>query len=380
MNPMRVVHIITGLSTGGAEMMLYQLVKQQKQQGIQGIVFSLVSNGDLKPFIQAEGIEVIDLNFPRGKFSPGGFCSLIQGIRAWNPDVVMCWMYHANLIGGLAAKVAGRYPVLWGIHNSTLDAKNSSRMTRMIMRLGGVMSGLAAKIIYCSESARILHQQFHYQKEKGIVIPNGFDISAFKPDTQHRQQFRQTLGIAETQRIIAIIGRYNPQKDFPTFIQAAGLVAKQVPEVGFLFCGQELDVHNEELMNLIKRAGIIDAVYLLGRRQDMPNIQQSIDVLVSSSAYGEAFPMVIGEAMACAVPCVASDVGDARYLIGDTGLVVPPKDAQVLADAIMQMLALPDDQMQKMKQKARQRIVENYSIAHIAERYMQVFEQFKRDL
>ena len=372
---MKIAHIITGLGGGGAEMMLSRLVLQHQMDGLQSRVFSLVSDGMLKPKIEASGIEVVDLDFPRGGFSLRGFTRLVKNLNYWKPDVVLCWMYHANLIGGLAAKLAGRTRVIWNIRNSTLDSKNSSRMTIAVMKAGAFLSFLPQKIISCSTVARDVHIKEGYRQNKFVIIPNGFDIHLFKPDIDTRIQFYNERKLPAGAVCIGFIGRYDPQKDFDTFFDAAAKIAKADDRVQFVLCGEHVDDQNEALLEAISQVGITSKVHLLGYQSEIQKIHQSLDVLVSSSAFGEAFPNVIAEAMACGTPCVATDVGDARSLIVDTGLVVPPRDPQALADAVLQLIALPRSAFQAKQQAARQRIVDHYSIEFIAEQYRVLFDQ-----
>jgi glycosyltransferase involved in cell wall biosynthesis len=372
---LKIAHIITGLSTGGAEMMLLRLVKQQQAMGVEAVVFSLVSDGELKPRIQAEGIQVIDLGFPRGRINLSGFLCLVKNLRKCKPDLVLCWMYHANLIGGLAARLAGSAPVVWSIHNTTLNPKTSSKMTIRIMKFSALLSFLPAKIITCSESSRKIHEQVGYRRDKFVVIPNGFDTVLFHPNGNAGNQLKIELGIYTSKRLVGVIGRNDPQKDFPTFIQAATLIAQVNQNVEFILCGQGLSEDNTELMNLIKQAEIVDRFHLLGRRTEIELVYQALDILVSSSAYGEAFPMVIGEAMACGVPCVATDIGDTRFLIDDTGLVVPPKNPQTLASAVISLLSMADGEFQQKKALARKQILEHFSLPQIAEQYAEEFKK-----
>ena len=372
---MKIAHVITGLSTGGAEMMLVRLVKQQHQQGIQAIVFSLVSDGELKSSLTLSGIEVIDLNFPRGWISVKGFFHLLTKLRDEKPDLVMCWMYHANLIGGLAARLTGLTPIVWSIHNSTLDFQKSSKLTIWIMKLGAVFSFLPAAIITCSDNSRTIHEQAGYRRDKFVVIPNGFDTTIFHPDPEAGDQLKKYLGISDSKKIVGFIGRYDPQKDLPTFIQTAKLVVQEDQNVEFILCGQGLAEENQELMKMIMQAAILDKVHLLGRKSEIEQVHQALDILVSSSAYGEAFSMVIGEAMACGVPCVATDIGDARFLIADTGTVVPPKNPQALASAVINLLSMSDEVMNQKKTQASKRIHDHFALPVIAEQYTQVFHK-----
>ncbi|MBI9051225.1 MAG: glycosyltransferase [Anaerolineaceae bacterium] len=371
---MRVAHVITGLKIGGAEMMLSRLVREHKKIGIESIVFSLDSDGELKSVIQQLGIEVVDLRFSRNRLNLLGIWRLRNAIKEWNPDLIQCWMYHANLFGLISSKFAGNFPVLWNIRNSTLDSKTSSSITIFIMRVGAFLSSIPEKIITCSKIAQQVHVEIGYRESNFELVHNGFDTDVFAPDIHWRTEIRNTINVKEDEKVIGIIGRYDPQKDYSTFLHAVKILGNHSSMIHCILCGSSVDDQNAELMKLIELFGIQKQVHLLGYRADIKHIHQSLDILVSSSAYGEAFPNVIAEAMACGVPCVATDVGDSRFLIGDTGKVVPPRDPMALAQAIEDMLSLPQEDFKHLQAAARQRIVEHFSLPEIAKRYKKVYE------
>jgi glycosyltransferase involved in cell wall biosynthesis len=344
-------------------MMLYSLVKQHQLESIESKVFSLVSDGEVKKLIQSIGIDVIDLDFPKSRINIFGFLKLIRELRKWKPDLIQCWMYHANLVGGIASIFAGKISVIWSLHHTNLDPKCNSWKTILVMKLSGYLSFIPKKIISCSEVAKNIHINFRYPEKKIIIIPNGIDTDIFHPSKNKTRN---------SPIVIGIVGRYDPQKDFPTFIEAAKILSQSSFNMKFQLCGSNLDENNEELCSLIHEAEIEDQIELLGQNSDMVSIYQGFDILVSSSAYGEAFPLVIGEAMACGVPCIATDLGDSKMIIDDSGYIVPTKDPQAIADAVIKMLSLSDAEWNQLKVMARRRI-ETYSIQWSSDQYLQLY-------
>ncbi|MCX7098537.1 MAG: glycosyltransferase [Methylococcales bacterium] len=374
---MRILFITTGLGTGGAEMMLLKVLTHLDRQRFEPLVISLTGPGALAPAIEALGIPVQAINL-RGKFSDiPTFFRLIRLIKAFQPDVVHTWMYHADLLGGLAARLAGAKTIAWCLRNSDLDATKTKFSVRFIVKLCAWLShSLPTRILSCSEQARLIHEAIGYAPEKMAVIPNGFDLSRFKPDYEARVRLRKELDLADDALLVGLIGRYDPQKNHLGFCQAAGLLHQQLPNVHFILAGNGVDDHNTSLVQAATAAGIIDSSHFLGLRQDIPEIMAALDVLASASTYGEAFPNVLGEAMACGVPCVVTDVGDSAYIVADTGRVVNPDDNPALAANLAALLTLPAEQRQALGNQARQRVAAYFDIIQV----VQAYEQFYRQL
>lgn len=207
-----------------------------------------------------------------------------------------------------------------------------------------------------------------------MVIPNGFDLKVFKPDPEARRAVRRELGIDEDAPVIGLVARFHPQKDHANFIEAAARFHACVPESRFVLCGESITPDNLELVGLIESSDIQGQCHLLGTREDIPRVMTAFDVATCSSSHGEAFPLVIGEAMACGVPCVVTDVGDAATIVGGTGVVVPPRDAPLLTAAWGQLLlSTSREQRSRMGLEARQRIMDNYSLEEVAEQYERVY-------
>lgn len=371
---MKILHVITGLYTGGAEMMLAKLVERMALGNTESAVISLTKGGPLADSIAALGIPVTLLDMPRGGRSVPGFVRLVREMRGHKPDLVQSWMYHANLLASFAARFAGRPPVIWGIRQSDLDPRISKPSTIAVAKMGARCSRwLPQKIVCCAENARAVHEAMGYAPDRMLVIPNGFDLDRFHPDAEARRAFHAELGLSDTALLVGLAARRDPQKDHGNFLAAAGILHRQNPDAHFVLCGDGVDPANTTLAGWIADHGLGAATHLLGPRTDMARIMAGCDVMVSSSAFGEGFPNVLGEAMAAGTPCVATDVGDSALIVGDTGRVVPPRDPLALAAALGDILALPAGERRALGEQARARITEHYSLDAVTARYSALY-------
>jgi len=373
----KVLHIITGLSTGGAEMMLYKLVSKIDRGCFDIYVVSLTNIGPVGEKIEKLNIPVVAVGMKRGWrgfFSFSGFFKLLRIVKKYKPDVIQTWMYHSDLIGGLVGKIL-KVPVIWNIRHSNLNPKYNKKTTIWTAKICAKFSKtLPKKIICCSWASKSVHKKLGYDENKMVVIPNGFDLDAFFPDKQAREKVRKELGINDKIIVIGFAARFDPQKDHRNFFEAAKIVYKIYPNVHFLLCGDGISWDNKRLRERIEKSGVKKVTHLLGRRDDMKNIYNSIDIFCSSS-YGEGFPNVIGEAMACEIPCVVTDVGDSAIIVGDTGFVVPPKNPEALAEAIIKMIEIGEEKRKELGKRARKRIEESYSIEKIVKNYEQLYKK-----
>ena len=316
------------------------------------------------------GVGVRALGMGRTVPSPLMIFSLARMIRESQPDIVHAWMYHANLLAGLAAKFARSPPVIWGIRQSNLDPRLSKRSTILTARLCARLSArLPARILCCSAVARDVHVALGYAPEKMAVIPNGFDLECFRPNGEARIAVRRELGIDDDALLIGLVARFDPQKDHRSFITAAASLLEMGQSAHFLLCGEGADADNRELGGWIEGSGIGANCHLLGLRDDMAEITAALDIAVSSSAFGEGFSNAVAEAMACGVPCVVTDVGDSGLMVEDTGRVVAPRDSAALAGALAGLLEIGSERRAKLGLAARRRIEENYSLPDIAARH-----------
>ncbi len=377
----RVLHVITGLPRGGAEMMLYKLLSRIDRTRFESTVIALREEGPLAERIRELGVGVESLGMGGVLGDLASIAKLRRSLSRFSPHVVQTWLYHADLFGAVAAKLAGSPPVVWGIRMSDLDPRSIRASTRMIARICARLSRqLPAKIVCCAESGRRWHAALGYDADRMVLIPNGFDVDVFRPDEEVRRSLREELGIAGSSELVGIVARFAPQKDHESFIAAAEQVRSRFPEAHFLLVGQGLDRDNSALAAWIERARIGEQCHLLGSRDDIPRLTAACDVGVSASSFGEAFPNAIGEAMACGVPCAVTDVGDSAWIVGDTGRVVPPRDPSALATAIGALLALFPDARRELGLAARRRIVENFSIADVVRQYEDLYTELTSDV
>jgi glycosyltransferase involved in cell wall biosynthesis len=373
--PCRILHIITSLQMGGAEMALYRLVSTLAPEFFQHSVISLTNDQPVGNLIRPLGIPVESLGLHAGSFDPRIVFRLKKRISSFNPDIVQTWMYHADLLGGIAAKLAGSYPVVWNIRHTITDKGSLKASTYLIARTNALLSRfLPVKIICNATAGKQTHVAMGFDENKMLVIENGFDLSQFYPDEDSRDSVRHELGLSGNGYLIGMAGRYNPQKDHATFIRAASLLLQKRQDVYFLLWGNNVDNENLVLTGLIKTLCLQDRVLMLGLRMDTQRLYSSLDIATLSSAYGEAFPQVIGEAMACGVPCVVTDVGDSARVVESTGRVIPPRDPKSLANAWDELLSMPEAVRTNLGLSARERIKSLFSLEATTEKYSQIYQ------
>jgi glycosyltransferase involved in cell wall biosynthesis len=276
-------------------------------------------------------------------------------------------MYHGNL-AAMAVASRARLPVVWGVRQSLGSGPRDKWLTRRIIGAGALISKRAALIVYNSNPAREQHERRGYASDRGVVVLNGFDTNEFRPDSTRAKVARSELLIGTDVLAIGHVARFHPVKDHATFLHAAARVRDKFPTAVFVLVGEGVDASNRELTKLIDGLGLAGSVRLLGRRDDVPRLLAAFDVVALTST-GESFPNAVGEAMSCGVPCVSTAVGEVAELIGDTGEVVPPSDSEAVAMAVGRLLSLAPAARRALGARARQRIIDRFSIGEVARRY-----------
>jgi glycosyltransferase involved in cell wall biosynthesis len=360
---MKILHIITGLERGGAEAVLFRLATATSAEAGH-VVISLTGEGVYGPRLTERGIAVHALHFPRGRLTARGLLQLWRMIRSIKPDAIQTWLYHGDLVGGLAGRLAGIRAVYWNIRNSTLSPGVTSRRTRLTARICALMSGwLPAAISCCSERAVQVHQELGYRADKLTVIQNGYDLAHFSRRPDARERLRREWGIPPEMPLLGMAARWDPQKDHASLLSALASLARAGKEFRCVLAGSGIERSNPHLLRLIQARGLEDKVLLLGPRDDIADVMNALDLHILSSSYGEAFPNVVAEAMACGTPCVVTDVGDAAAIVGSAGWVAPPGNTAALLQsielAVDALLTRPRDEISSA---CRQRIVENFGI------------------
>ncbi|MDD3609756.1 MAG: glycosyltransferase [Halothiobacillaceae bacterium] len=368
----RILHIITGLGTGGAEMMLYKVATRLSQLGLPQCVVSLREGGPVSERIRAAGVVVHELGMPRGLPTVSGLLELRRIVRQWRPDRVQGWMYHGNLAAWAATRGTG-LPLLWNVRQTLYDLSLERPLSRLVIRANARLSGAARVIVYNSQLSRLQHEGFGFASAGGLFIPNGFDTVAMRADAAARTAWRERLGLPDDALLMGLVARYHPMKNQEGFLRAAARVVAQRPGVHVLLAGRGVDGDNASLREVIATTGLGGQVHLLGEVADIASLHAALDVEVSASHTVEAFSNAIGEAMACAVPCVVTDVGDSAAVVGTTGRVVPPSDEAALAAALQELLALPVPARRALGQQARERIRQHYDLEAVARTYAALY-------
>jgi glycosyltransferase involved in cell wall biosynthesis len=372
---MKVLHIITDFDDGGAQAVLYRFVTADKKNAHH--VISLMNIGSYGNRLIAIGIPVYSLNMPGAKLTISGLIELHRLIRQIDPDAIQTWMYHSDLIGSVIARLAGKKIVVWGIHNTNLDPAQTPYTTRLAVRACALLSGsIPQKIISCSQEGIKVHTEIGYQLQKMVVVPNGYDVSEFSPQPDARSQLRREWNIAENTTLFGMVARWDPQKDHPNLLAAlAHLKTQAVLPWHCVLIGSEVDATNQELVALLKQHDLKDYVSLLGIRNDIPAVMNALDLHVLSSSFGEAFPNVVSEAMACGTPCVVTLVGDAALIVGDTGWAVPARDPALFAAAMLAAVNEKSDLTVWAARQAicRERIQSNFNLEMMVEKYNTVW-------
>lgn len=370
----RVMYVISDLSVGGAEMMLYKLLAGTDRTRFEPVVVSLMEGGVLRPRVEALGVEVHTVGVSPKLPTPIDLWRLVRLTRKLRPDLVVGWMYHSCLavqLAGLFSKT--KAAALWSIHYSVGSLDAEKRLTAAVIRACARLSRMPSRIIYVSRDGRAKHGPLGFSTENGCVIPNGVDAEAFQPSAESRASVRAELGLDEDTLLVGMVGRYHPMKDHANFLRAAAMLSEKHAGAHFVLVGRGADEDNAELHGLINGLGLAGCTHLLGERHDVPRLTAALDIF-SLSSYCESFPNVIGEAMACAVPCAVTDVGDAAWIVGDTGRVVPVRDPRALAKAWAEMVALGAEGRAALGRAALARACELFPVKSIVRRYETLYE------
>jgi glycosyltransferase involved in cell wall biosynthesis len=371
---MTILHLITGLHCGGAENQLQQLVSDSNGGTFRHIVVSVVPGGELEPELRAAGVEVHSLGLKRGSLSLSGMMRLVGMLRGFRPDVLHCWMYHACLMGAVAARLARTPSLIWGLRAAHTDLRDYSFLTRLVIRLCARMSSWPQAIVVNSQTAREAHRFLHYNTRRMKVIPNGIDTRRFAPNPESRRAVRQELGLRDDHVLVGMFSRFDPMKDHASFFRAAAAVHQRYPAARFLLAGVGITADNAALMGMVRENGLQDATLLLGQRRDIPRLSAAVDVACLSS-WTESFPNVVLEAMSSGVPCVVTDAGDSASIVGDTGRIVLVRDTDALAEALSVLVGMDSPSRAALGQKARARVIQCFSLERAVHEYESLYQE-----
>ncbi len=356
----KIAHISTGLETGGAEVQLTRLIESLDKNKFEMIVISLDKETYLADKIRDElKIPVYSLGL---KQNPLNIRKAYSILKAFNPDVIHGTMYEGGVIGTLFNKFLPKKPaVIWTVHEPLEHYDKEPLRKRIQLRLWGLISNKPDCMMYVSNLNKEQHVAWGFDNSKALVIPNGVETARCFPNKPKGMEVRKSLDIPEDAFVIGKIARFHRQKNHIGFLHSAALLNKIHPDVHYMLVGTNIDNNNVELTSLVKELSLEDRVHMLGNRQDIPDVVNAFN-LATLTSFGEAFPLTLGEAMVSEVPCVATDVGDNDYIIGDTGIITPVNDDKAMASAWKKMVEMDADAFKQLGKAARQRTLDNFTL------------------
>lgn len=376
---MRVLHIISSLSTGGAEVMLRKLLATLDRARYEAMAVSLTSRSPIGEQIESDGTPVVALHARSPLALPAHFVELRRIVRSHRPHVIHGWMYHGNVAAHVARRfsiAAARPGLITSVRGALHAPAAQGAVLRAVRALDARLSKHADHIVYNSGQSARQHAQVGYDGSRAIVIPNGFEFDEWRPDPQGAQRIRAELGLG-TAPLVGMVARFNVLKGQLGFLEAAALIATRHSQARFLLIGRGCESTQPELAQWISTLGLADRVLLLGERQDIRAINSALDVAVCASI-SESFPNAIGEAMACGTPCVVTDVGDCSVLVGDTGVIVPRADSRALAQGIEGVIALTPQERTALGRRAMERVHAEFDMRAVAARFAALYDAVAR--
>lgn len=355
-------------------MSLLRLLSTMDRNRFQSTVTSMIPAGEVGHRIEKLGIAVRSLSLTRGTFPPSALWRLSQDLRRNRPDILMTWLYHSDLLGILAAKIA-RVPVtVWNIRASDMDMSRYGKLSGLTLRTCSLLSSWPNAIVANSESGKAFHARLGYRPRRWEVIRNGVDSNLFRPDDAARERLRSEYAIGPGDTVVGVIARFDPMKDHENLLAAAQIVVRAAPECRFFLAGKGVSDDNPFFAQSLSGTLLSGRIRLFGERDDIPQFMAALDIACSPSC-SEAFPNALAEAMSCGIPCVATNVGDSSDILAETGIVVPPRDAEALAQGLLKLIAMDKSGRASLGGAARRRICERFGL----ERFVRNYESFIAD-
>lgn len=353
--------LIGTLKYGGAERQIVELAKGLDKGRFNITVAVFYDEGSLRKELNGIlGVRFLSLG-KSGRWDLARFgCRLVSVLVDLRPDILYSFLPEPNIAGLVAGRLARVDKIVWGIRASNMNVKRYNWLVGVSFRLGAWLSSSPGTIIVNSLTGLAYHKAAGYDTKRMLVIPNGINTECFRPDRKARALVRAEWGINEDTILIGRVGRLDPMKDYETLLRAAQIFIQGKNKVVFVCIGEGPEPYRNELHTLSNELGLSDNILWLNSRDDMPSVYNAFDIVSSSSSFGEGFPNVIGEAMACGVPCVVTDVGDSAEIVGDTGIVVPINDPLALVNGWETMINRLQNNFISIGEMARERIIEKF--------------------
>ncbi len=376
---MKIVHIINSLGDGGAEHTLFKICKYDNLND--HVVICLKGKQKYFLLLSKLGIKVYCLNM--NFFSFNKFFYLIKLLRVLSPDLVQTWLVHSDLIGSIAARFAGIKNIIWNIRYSKLEIGKAKLFTILITKLLSKLSFYIPKlIVVVSRNAKSFYKKEGYSKEKLTYIPNGYDLSILRPNKFKKKKFKIKNKIKKNSILIGKVARYDPKKDHLNLIRALSLIKLKNLNFFCILIGKDVNKKNNNLTSEIKKLKLSNSINLMGQHDNISEVMNGLDINILSSSYGEGFPNVVAESMACGTPCIVTDVGDAAFIVGKTGWIVPPNNSMKLAKAIEKAIVeYGTKKWEKKTEMARIRVEKNFDISRMIKFYNKIwFKVYKKKI
>jgi len=361
----KVVFLIRDLNYGGAQRQLVTLVKALHQEDCFDVtVLHFYCGGSLLKDMIDRGIPTISLEKQERWDVLGFFGRLFGHLKRIQPDVLHGYLGESNIVTMFLKPLFPSTRIIWGIRGSNTPSDRYGWLGSILSQLERLLSSFTDLIVVNSHTGKADYVNQGFASDKMVVISNGIDTERFRPDSEAGAKVRSEWGISENTILIGLVGRLSPMKDHHTFLKAATLLSKEREDVRFVCVGVGEENYAKELYQLTDDLGIAEKIIWAGGRSDMPAVFNALNIACSSSSDGEGFPNVVGEAMACGVPCVVTDVGDSAWIVGDKGVVVPPKNPEALKTAINELIDKTNlDDYNRLE--IRQLIVEQFSVRQL---------------
>lgn len=365
--------MIVGLDVGGAENMLKRLIESDSDSIPNIIVVSLTTLGPIGEVLCAQRVRVYALGMTSIFSLPVTLWRLVRLFQKYRPEIVQTWMYHADLIGGLAARLA-RCRVVWNVRSTTIPQGAMSGTYWIVRLCAKASSVIPTRVICCAQAAKVAHIKLGYVDSKMTVIPNGYNFRSLVFSLNSRVKARAGFGFGVGDIVIGTVGRFDPLKDFHNFVTAASKLSARRNDVKYVMAGRNIDATNATLLEWIEDAGLIEKFLLLGERSDIPSVLSAIDIFCLSSV-NEAFPNVVVEAMAMSVPCVVTRAGDAAEILGEEEFVVPVQDSSALSDALLRLCEFSQADRAMLGVKLAKKVRKEYEINEVRKKYEKVYAE-----
>lgn len=370
MRTKKIVFFVSSLGVGGAEMMIVKLAGQLHSPKLQFHVVSMGKPNTLKDRLQEFGVQVTELNLGKNPLNLLRLPFKLYRIFQDDADYILQgWMYHGNLLSHLAKFFVKPLHHYIAIRQTLPDITNQKKLTQLIIRLDAWLSKWADKTLYVAQAAVPQHLAVGYTSKNVEVIPNGFDVNNYYPDSESRKNLREKMNIADKDLVIGHVARLHPMKDHKSFISSINELMNTHSHLKAVLIGK--NVNYEEFQTLISEKNRNRFIFL-GEQKNLHQWTNTFDLAVSSSAYGEGFSNTIGEAMSCGIPCLVTDVGDSAWIVGDTGFVVPPSRTDLLKAKLNEVIN-NQDSLRKRGVRARKRVLDNFTIEYVCGIYKNIW-------